>query len=137
MTQMEVSRGNAVTRPFDALLEQERLILEATELLHHLLQQSGINRADLARRLGRSKGHVTQLLNGDRNMTLRTLSDLAYVLGHRIQMGAQPLNAVAMRPPAATLQGARLTVKTGNLELVALPVWTRQGADANAVQASA
>lgn len=125
------------SRPFDLLFEQERLILEATELLQRLLDQSGFNRADLARLLGKTKGYVTQLLNGDRNMTLRTLSDLAYALGHRVQMGAHPLDAAQTRPPAATLQGARLPIKTGNLEVVAVPIRVRQGADASAIKASA
>ena len=45
-----------------------------------------MTKADLAKALGQSKAHVTQLLNGGRNMTLRTLSDIAYTMGLRAQV---------------------------------------------------
>jgi transcriptional regulator with XRE-family HTH domain len=75
------------------LLEQETLIADATELVCELLQSAGVERQELARRLGKSKGHVTQLLSGERNMTLRTLSDLAHALGHRFELRYSPLTA--------------------------------------------
>jgi len=40
-----------------------------------------MTKADLARALTTSKSNVTQLLSGDRNMTLTTLSDIASALG--------------------------------------------------------
>jgi antitoxin component HigA of HigAB toxin-antitoxin module len=73
------------------LLEQESLILEATEMIEELLEESGVNRKELAEKLGRSKGFVSHILAGDRNMTLRTLSDFAYALEHRVKMAAVPL----------------------------------------------
>jgi antitoxin component HigA of HigAB toxin-antitoxin module len=45
------------------------LNLETTELIEELLELTGVNRKGLAERLGRSKGFVTQILSGDRNMT--------------------------------------------------------------------
>jgi len=75
------------------LLNQESLILEATELICELMQRQGISRRELADRIGRTRGFVSQLLNGSRNMTLRTLADLAYALDHRIQPAAVPLAA--------------------------------------------
>ena len=35
---------------------------------------------DLAEAMGRSNAYITQILNGSRNMTLRTLSDIAFAL---------------------------------------------------------
>lgn len=77
--------------PYDQTLEEERLILEATELIEELLDQKDINRKQLADRLGKSKAHVTQLLSGERNLTLRTLAELAYNLSHRLHLAVQPL----------------------------------------------
>ena len=57
---------------FRKLLAQEELILEVTEVLCGLLEQEKISRKELADRLGKSKGFVSQLLNGGRNLTLRT-----------------------------------------------------------------
>jgi len=78
-------------RDYERLVEQESLILEATEMISELIEESGENRKGLAEKLGRTKGFVTQILSGDRNMTLRTLSDFAFALEHRVKMKAAPL----------------------------------------------
>lgn len=68
------------------LYDQERLILDATNILHRLLRRKGINKAQLAKLLGRSPAYVTQALNGNRNLTLRTLADFASVMGYTISL---------------------------------------------------
>ena len=65
------------------LFEQETLILDVTEAIWAEMDHQGISKADLAARLGKSRAFVTQVLNGSRNMTLRTLSDIAFALGVR------------------------------------------------------
>ncbi|MFH1597277.1 MAG: helix-turn-helix transcriptional regulator, partial [Pseudomonadota bacterium] len=62
---------------------QEDLILEVTEKLCELLEKEKISRKELADRLGKSKGFISQLLNGGRNLTLRTVADILHVLGYR------------------------------------------------------
>ncbi len=79
---------------YERLLNQEELILEATELIHQLLETTGTTKAQLAERLGTTRGHVTQVLNGSRNMTLRTLADFTFALGHRVMMDAAPFGTV-------------------------------------------
>lgn len=73
------------------LFEQERLILEATEGICLSLAKRDMQRTELADALGTSRAHVTQLLSGSRNMTLRTLSDLAHALGQRATIRLEPL----------------------------------------------
>lgn len=73
------------------LMEQETLFLEATEVLCELLDREGVSRAELARRLGKSRGFVTQTLSGEKNLTLKTLAHFATVLGYRLSVGAMPL----------------------------------------------
>ena len=68
---------------YERLLCQERLILDVTELLTEALGNSGVTRADLARRLGRTPGFVSQVLGGGRNLTLRTIADIAEALALR------------------------------------------------------
>ncbi len=63
---------------------QEGLILDATEGIWEALEKRKWNKKRLADALGTSRAHVTQLLNGSRNMTLRTLSDIAFSLGMRV-----------------------------------------------------
>lgn len=77
--------------PYEQLLEEERLILAATELVQELLDSEGVSRTQLADRLGTTKGNVSQLLAGDRNLTLRTFAQLVFHLGHRVQIRHQVL----------------------------------------------
>jgi len=62
------------------LIEQERLIMQATEAIAALLEEQGVSRAELARRIGKSSAFVTKLLRGNNNFTLRTLSDVFFAL---------------------------------------------------------
>src|SRR3974377_1125834 len=62
------------------LYQQERAIQEATDLICEIMEEDGVSRAELARRLGKTKGYITQLLDGRTNMTVRTLSDVLSVL---------------------------------------------------------
>jgi transcriptional regulator with XRE-family HTH domain len=75
-------------RDYRRLLAQEELILDATETIITLLEERGVSRADLAKRLGKSKGFVSQILSGERNMTLRTLADVGFALDHTFSLGA-------------------------------------------------
>jgi transcriptional regulator with XRE-family HTH domain len=86
---------------YERLLAQERLILGATEAIVRLLEEQGVSRQELARRLGKSKGFVSQLLSGERNMTLRTLADLGHALG-------RSFSVVPSSAPRATLDAHRI-----------------------------
>ena len=70
------------------LEKQEQLLFDATELISRAMEQQGVSKSELAKRIGKSKAYVTQVLGGQANMTLRTLSDLAAVLGYIVELGA-------------------------------------------------
>lgn len=72
------------------LVHQERLMMEVTEMLTDVMKRGGVSRAELARRLGRSKAFVTQVLRGRHNMTMRTLGDLAWALNCTVRVSAAP-----------------------------------------------
>ena len=72
-------RGEA----YERLVRQEELILDVTERLTDELVQAGVTKAELARRLGRTAGFVSQVFGGGRNLTLRTISDIAVALSVR------------------------------------------------------
>lgn len=72
--------------------QQERMILEATEAICTLMGDQGVARVDLARRLGKTKGYITQLLDGRANMTLRTLSDVFFALDASAHINASELS---------------------------------------------
>ena len=71
---------------FRRLFAQEDLIMEVTETLCELLEKEKVSRKELADRLGKTKGFVTQLLNGGRNLTLRTVADILHVLGYKVSL---------------------------------------------------
>jgi transcriptional regulator with XRE-family HTH domain len=89
----------------DQLLDQERLILYVTETVVGLLTETKMTRQELADRLGKSKGYVSQLLGGERNMTLRTLADLGHALGFRFAVRPVPATAEIPLPLAAVEAG--------------------------------
>lgn len=65
-------------------LAEERLIADVTEALWDVMEQMDVSKTELATRLGKSKGHVSQLFSGSRNMTLRTLAEICFVLGREV-----------------------------------------------------
>ena len=80
---------------FAKLMAQGELIMEVTETLCKLLENEKISRKELADRLGKTKGFVSQLLNGGRNLTLRTLADILHAMGYKLTLktykeGMQP-----------------------------------------------
>jgi len=80
------------------LYQQERIIFEVTELVCKLMEQKEINKTELSNKLKKSKGYVTQLLNGTANMTLRTISDVMWVLDSSLHVEAGPLSVEAHDP---------------------------------------
>jgi len=91
------------TSDYERLVSEEALILEATEAICERMEQdSGLTRKTLAKRLGKSKGFVTQILAGDRNMTLRTLARLAAALDCRAEVKLTPIPG----PPGDKSQGS-------------------------------
>lgn len=73
------------------LYQQEWLILEVTEHISKVMEKKSIKKKELAERLGRSKGYITQLLDGRANMTLRTVADVMWALDSSLSISAQPL----------------------------------------------
>lgn len=80
---------------FGRAYAQERLIVDAAELISQLMEERGLSRADLARLLGyRSRAAVTRILSGRTNLTLRSLGEILHVLG------AVPILDVKREAPA-------------------------------------
>jgi len=80
------------------VFEQERLVVRITEAILAQMEQRGFSRASVARALGASRAHVSELLTGRRNMTLHTLADLASALGCRAELELIEQDMPAFRP---------------------------------------
>ncbi len=73
------------------LLQREMAILEVTEFICEVMEEDGVSRAELARRLGTSPANVSQVLDGERNMTISTISDIFFHLNREIKVSAELL----------------------------------------------
>lgn len=85
------------------LVAEELLIAEVTEAIWQAMENEGCSKTELAKRMGASKGHVSKLLNGSRNLTLRTLADICHALGvktdFRLNSGTPPIPVPMYRLP--------------------------------------
>ncbi len=68
--------SNSVERAF----AKQELVYNVTEDLLVILEDMGVSKVELAKKLGKSKSYVSQVLSGARNMTLGTLSDICFAL---------------------------------------------------------
>jgi antitoxin component HigA of HigAB toxin-antitoxin module len=73
------------------LYQQERSILETTEMIRAVMEQGEVTKSNLAQKLGKSKAYITKLLDGQTNMTLRTISDTLWALNASLYVSAGPL----------------------------------------------
>ncbi len=74
----------------DLEFRMEGVILEFTEKIVQKMEELDINRSELAERLGVSKAFVTKLLNGNPNLTIKTMMSLADVLGCDLNLDLYP-----------------------------------------------
>jgi len=71
-------------KDIDFLVEEQKIAI--LEEVIALMKEKGISRADLARRLGTSRAYITRMFRLKSDFTLKTLVQLAYVLGTKISI---------------------------------------------------
>jgi transcriptional regulator with XRE-family HTH domain len=64
----------------ERLLAQEYLIATVAQEIWEVMERADVSRATVAERLGKTRSFVTQILSGSKNLTLRTISDIAHAL---------------------------------------------------------
>src|SRR5689334_15908008 len=74
-------------------------ILEFTESLVREMERQGVNRSELARRIGATPAYVTKILRGKANFTLETMVRLARALAAdlHVQIGTEAAPAQNLR----------------------------------------
>ncbi len=83
-----ISRFISEAKDYDKNPDVQKEILKnlVTGEILKVMQEKGIKKADLARMLKTSPANVTQVLNGNRNLTLDTLCEIALSLGTKVQV---------------------------------------------------
>ena len=90
MSEIKTFRSDAVARalkhsPAEArYFARDMAMLSVTAAIINEMESQGVTRTQLAERVGCTKAFVSQVLNGSRNMTLRTIADLAWALGKEV-----------------------------------------------------
>ena len=74
-----ILKGEKSNRARD--LARGSYLFRVTEDILVAMEDLGITKSELANKLGISKPRISQLLKGSSNMTIGTLSDIAYELG--------------------------------------------------------
>jgi transcriptional regulator with XRE-family HTH domain len=77
---------------FRRLYVIEGLVADASETIARLMAEQNVTKAELAKRLKKSRSWVTQMLSGKANLTVRTLAEAAFALGAELKLDAQRQN---------------------------------------------
>ena len=88
------------SRAEERVYAREELVYNVTEDILVALEDLDVSKKELARRLGKSRSYVTQILSGARNMTLGTLSDICFALG------IKPKVSIPVAPVLDTLEAS-------------------------------
>lgn len=75
---------------------QQHAMLDFAEETCRIMDEKGISRAELARRIGKSPAYVTQILRGDTNFTIGTMVRLAQALGCRLRLHLAPTPSISV-----------------------------------------
>jgi len=71
---------------FARIMAQEELIMDVTEGFSKMLEEEKLTRSGLADTMRKTRGYISQILNGRRNITLRSLAEIAYHLGYHVNV---------------------------------------------------
>lgn len=69
------------------------------------MEEAGVSRAELARRLGSSPAYVTKILRGNVNFTLASLVKLARAVGAELRLTIEPARATKARRATRPVAG--------------------------------
>lgn len=109
----------------------EASIVEFTEALWARMEEEGVSRAELARRLGTSKAYVTKVLGGNANFTLYSLAKLALAVGGKVRIGIEPIEPKGRKPRPQKLAPLSAEAPAEGAERKAAGAKNRRAAAAN------
>jgi len=92
----------------DMISAEEALIADVQFVIHNLMQDRSLSRADLARELGVSQARVTQMFSDSaKNLTLRTLARVFRVLGQECRVTCDRWDALLEEPRTSEEPGKK------------------------------
>lgn len=105
------------------IFEEERLYGEIRDAIEDRMEEQDIRGKALAAAAGLSEGRISQILSGDKNLTLKTLAGIGVALGARFVAELQALDSDEDRHgvPLAPRFTHKLQPSTRALDVHALP----------------
>lgn len=79
--------------------QTELSIIDLNEKIISKMEELKVNRVELAKRLGVSKAFITKLLNGNPNMTIKTIVSIALALDCQLYQDIYPRGFKVARKP--------------------------------------
>ena len=68
------------------IYNREGLLIEITELICEVIQEKEISRKELARKMGKKKKWLNDILNGTRYISIKTVSDIFFAIDKNIEL---------------------------------------------------
>lgn len=77
--------------PIDVELLEAATLAMAQSTIQNAINQAGINRADLSRKMGRSRSYTTLMLSGHHNLTIKTMARALAACGFEARFQYAPI----------------------------------------------
>ncbi len=75
----------------DLDIVEESALAMAQSTIQNAITKSGINRAEVARRMKCNRSHISRMLSGSHNLTVKTMARSLAVCGFEVQFQPVPL----------------------------------------------
>lgn len=89
-------------KEFRKYYQREELMSEITLAIYQTMKSKGLTQKKLAEMAGVSKGRVSQILSGNHNITVATISDLLYAFDSKMTISVVPLDIKGFGDEVAT-----------------------------------
>lgn len=93
----------------------EGAVLDFTEELARIMENSGISRAELAKRVGTSPAYITKVFGGQANFTVETMTKLALAVDHVLRIHVAAKDVRTRWIDIRESDGLRFTESTDNV----------------------
>ena len=75
----------------DSFFYEELLLFRLQEVIAKALVETGMRKVDLAKKIGKSKSDVTQMLSSGRNLTIRSFAKVLFHMNRELIPEAKPI----------------------------------------------
>lgn len=84
---------------------EESALATAQSTIQNAISKSGISRAEMARRMGRDRSFISRILNGNHNLTIKTMARSLAVCGFEVRLQPTALQWNWVAPPCSQSEG--------------------------------